>query len=457
MAKSGENFSSDFSEGAPVSVDSGATEYVESREAICEERDLQRQFLSGDVSDPLMEEERPILMSYDDSYRVNDLGESFDKKTRSLYRGYISEIIADTLRQRGPGFSSKLMYKAKDELPKNVKLRTLHEEAVGLFKEKGAGSDKRLNAIAIEVQKILKGYSLVFVRTTFDKYLVFQAKSKTNEEVAKLMTLEEREVYQRSSESEKRNIMVMVARRSGNTALLKKLEYENKVLEDIKKKEQVQEQKQQTAKKEKTVVPDGSKATETSANKAAAYEQANYAISNSGSSYSLSRDGTLTFSRDFSVKVDVDDQGQYYLVDDKFANKGKVGPFNLREFPVKAYERYIDAYVSKKIRGRLKDPDQISGVKDEYLVTVGKALLGGGKKNGYKIEGEDKLVLDGLVESLLVQDKTYENLSKRMYALYKHVRADHNMAVAIRRKLLGAADGRKRYSVSELMGEKTEG
>lgn len=237
-----------------------------------------------------------------------------------------------------------------------------------------------------------------------------------------------------------------------------------KAEEEAKKKAEEEAKKKAQEKKPKGETVTGVSSVTTDSNyNSYAYDQARGAMFSSGASYELSADGTLSLGRDISVQVEVDKAGRYYLVDEKYADGGKVGPFGVEDFAIKAYERFIDGYISRDIRGRLKNPDEISGISDNQLVTVGKALLGRGDQNGYKVKGDDLKVLDGLVESLLVEDEKYPTLNKKMFALYKKVYksmdsktlAISGEAAAIRKKLLGGEtkSGGGKQSVSELLGE----
>ena len=193
-----------------------------------------------------------------------------------------------------------------------------------------------------------------------------------------------------------------------------------------------------------------------------ACEQARAAIKDS--TYTLDDNGTLNLPRGLSVQVVEAGNGQYKLIDRKYASK-EVGPFDLKDLAMKAYERFIDAYITLHIRPGLDSPDAISKVKDNALVTVGKALLGRGDTNGYKVMGDDLLVLDGLIDSLLIKEKG-TTLVSRVNSLFEKLRygmdgktlAITGEAAAIRRKLLTGKAGGKKYSVSELLGEdKAEG
>lgn len=397
------------------------------------------------------------------------------------YEDYVHSIVIDTLDQNGK-FSNDKVY----ELYSNPRLREIYSRCLQLKNKKDENSKKEINELMVEVKSIVESYSMVFKRKSFLNVLLVKGFSELIRNVRTHAVRQNRGVEfdaeMGKAQNDEERLLVLKKFAGDDPELLKELqEQEESLLEvDVEKKKEEEEaialkKAQEEAAKKKAEEEAKKKAQKTTAstsksadnandsNNSYAYDQARSAMISSRASYTLSSDGTLTLGKDLSVKVGVDKDGKYFLIDGKYAEDGKVGPFKLEEFAVKAYERFIDGYISKNIRGRLKNPDEISGISDEYLVTVGKSLLGRGDENGYKVEGEDLKVLDELIESLLTEDKKYPTLSKKMHVLYKKLYKSIDSkpleVKTIREKLLkGESSSGKKYSVSELLGEdKAEG
>ncbi|MDD3862069.1 MAG: hypothetical protein PHP74_04265 [Candidatus Gracilibacteria bacterium] len=396
------------------------------------------------------------------------------------YEDYVHSIVIDTLDQNGK-FSKDQVYK----LYSNPRLREIYSRVIELKNKKNENSKKEINELMIEVKGIVEGYSMVFKRTSFLNVLSIKGISELIRNVRNHAVRQNRGVEFDAeigkAQNDKERLLVLKKFAGDDPELIKELQGQEEDLLEVdveKKKEEdeaaaIKKTQEEAAKKKaeeeaQKTMDSVSKATDkNTSNNVYAYDQARSAMINSGVSYTLSSDGTLALGKDLNVKVGVDKDGKYFLIDEEYAEGGKVGPFNLEEFAVKAYERFIDGYISRNIRGRLKNPDEISGIPDKYLVTVGKSLLGRGDKNGYKVEGEDLKVLDKLVESLLTEDKKYPNLANKIYALYDKMRGSMDSktlslteeANNIRKRLLkGESSSGKKYSVSELLGEdKSEG
>ncbi|MFA6918208.1 MAG: hypothetical protein WC285_05280, partial [Candidatus Gracilibacteria bacterium] len=391
--------------------------------------------------------------------------ESTSDSGNMLYKQYLNDIFAQSKNA-----SNEQFYSAIKALQNDPQLKNLYLEAYRLNSRKDSSSRKEFQKVVGKIEMLFKSYSLSFNVNTLLKSFRYQDASQISVrariDADKKGKLAEFDKQMKGAKNADSAIAVLdnYVKTSDDADLRKQWQENKKALEDTKKKEENELSQTRTNESSENLATSDQVSASVSEKRATAYSAAGAVITSSGSEYELTNDGTLKFPRGFSVKVEVDDKGQYYFVDNKYSNRGKVGPYGLQEFVIGAYERFIDAYISKKIRGRLTAPDQISEIDDKQLVTVGKALLGR-EKNGYKVKGEDLMVLDGLIESLLVKDAEYPTLNKKVFALFRRVRKNMNEgtlaisgeASTIRKKLLeGSATGKK-YSVSELLGEnKTE-
>jgi hypothetical protein len=450
---SGDVFKPEYLE-QPQSVDPNLEREARKNEVV-DKCKSNRQGLNKETGDQL---QRDVLTSYDDRRTVLDMNISVESKYENLYAGFISESLVATLN-RNRSFSNSLMFKAAEELPKNVELKNLYKEAYTLVKEnKDPNLKQKLDVIAAKIEIVLKSYSLVFDRNVFNKSLGFQSMGKTSSVLYFGLSSEQKNAYEAASLEGKMAILDEAAKASNNPELQKEWEEQKAALIEIEKAQE-DEQKPKEEKKKTEVVqvkPTVDKKVDPKTVKA--YEQANSAVSSAG--YTVDSNGTMSLSPEISVHVEVDESGKYSFVD-QYSSDGKIGPFDLKDLPAKAYERYIDNYVSRRVKTRLVSPNEVSEIKDGLLEGVGVGLIGDGSKKNYKVTGEDRIVLDRLAESLLLKDSKHESLRDKIQVLYdkfgavrrkdddKGLSREENAAMFARRKLL---DTSKKYLVSELLG-----
>ncbi|MFA7685664.1 MAG: hypothetical protein WCX95_02605 [Candidatus Gracilibacteria bacterium] len=481
---SGENYSPDFGFDRPMSV---MPPTPQEQKRLQDQHEREKRQLQGPLEKEREElaeavSQNLILTSQDVSPLVFGGGSEFFSESPEgnweyLYERYISAVIEDTLSQNR-NFATKLMMTASVELPKHFQLKEMYKRVFDLRGKKDESSKEERRLAIGEIKAILERYSIVFNESSLNKFVRYQALTLISSRVREGVDPEKaiqlkREIAAARTEEEK--IAILQKFSSGNPELKAQLEEEVKLLEEDQR-QKAEEEKERLAeeakKKAQGNLEEKAKGTSGAGQVGAefasvegglspyAYEQARSAIAASGSTYKLSSDGTLRLDRRFSVKLIEKGNGQYSLIDSKYADKeGKSFPLN--ELAMKAYERFIDAYISLRIRPKLEGSDGISKVQDNQLVTVGKALLGRGDTNGYRVVGDDLKVLDALVDSLLIREKG-TTLITRVNSLFEKLRygmdnktlAITGEAAAIRTKLLeGKASGTK-YSVSELLGER---
>lgn len=393
--------------------------------------------------------------------QTSDNSEKIDVKWEYLYKRFICDILV-----ANKTVPAEKMSRVADELLDSVELKNLYGVLYELKDKKDADSIRKTAFAVKKIREIFESYSLVFNEGILIGSLKRQKKAKLiealREKAIEKNLVEKFDDAVESAETVEENsgALEKFVEESQDSELRQMWDTNRNDLVESTWTSTVSEE---STKEEKSVNVDSQAATDGSnVDKTQAYKLVNDEIVSSGSSYKLEKDGTLQLPGGFSVHVDVDREGQYYLVDAQFAKGGKVGPFKLEEFQEKAWERFIDAYISQNIQDKLTDPDKISEVDDDKLVIVGKALLVG-QNPGQALEGENLDVLDQLIESLATTtvDQNYTTLIDKVDALY-HVLFSNmdrqnlrisTVAASIRKKLLQAKGTGYRYSVSELLKE----
>jgi hypothetical protein len=455
---SGEVFDAGKYEESRQSIDP-ALVYKEAKERVCDKYKGATREMSDQIAGTLMG--RPILASFNDELIGSNMKASLESKHEDLYAAFIHDAVELTLN-RNKDFSDSLMQKAADELPRNAELRGLYEQAYLMRKD--PSKTQELVTINDRIEAIFQSYSLVFAQRIIKKSLGLQADAIIKDKLYRALSDEQRSTYDAGSPDEQLAIMDQSAKDSNDPELQKEWEEEKAALEEIKKEEKEEQKPKEEPKKQTASVqskPTAGKKVDAKTVKA--YEQANTAVLGTG--YTVDRDGVMKLSPEINVQIKTEGEGQYSIIDSRYSSDGKIGPFDLKDLPAKAYERYIDNYVSRRVGPRLSAPAEIAGIRDGLIEGIGVALIGDGSKKGYKITGEDKTVLDNLVESLLVKDPKHELFRDKVEALYdkfgamrrkdddKGAGLDENAAMLARRKLLETGE---KYAVTELLGQKAE-
>ncbi|MDA1060585.1 MAG: hypothetical protein O3B47_02215 [bacterium] len=165
-------------------------------------------------------------------------------------------------------------------------------------------------------------------------------------------------------------------------------------------------------------------------------------INSSDFEIEITADGkaTVKTENDFTVDILVcQDQGGdfvYYLSDRYSGEPVRVMSEDLID---SIDDRQLDAYLSSEITPHIGDEESISDIPDETIVNVAKGLIGDGLGRGYKIDGDNRLVLDNLVKLLLVKDVEYASLEKKIGFLGNFLTTDQNKD-SLRRFLLNYTD-----------------
>lgn len=97
--------------------------------------------------------------------------------------------------------------------------------------------------------------------------------------------------------------------------------------------------------------------------------------------------------------------------------------------------RYLDGLLTEKIGQVADDNDNLNKIPDAMLVKFGKKLLGSGKSRGYKVEGENREVLNAMVKVLEQPSEKYSTYYKKIEALNTYFEKEDNIA-GLRRRLI---------------------
>lgn len=155
--------------------------------------------------------------------------------------------------------------------------------------------------------------------------------------------------------------------------------------------------------------------------------------------------GPEKFPLEVSVYRDEATSKYVYYVFDKYADDGVVrvdsgdllGAFD---------QRYLDSYLSSKLGMAGDGNNSPSKIPDRDLIYLSERLLGAGKDRGYKIMGDNKTIMDGLLEVLATTDEKYLDYYLKVRVLIIFLQKDDHVAL-VRRMLLKG----KRPIVSDLM------
>ena len=170
--------------------------------------------------------------------------------------------------------------------------------------------------------------------------------------------------------------------------------------------------------------------------------------------FDLHDDGTASvvvgrekFPMEISVYKNSKTKQYVYYVFDKYADNGVVRAE--KDDLLKVLDgRYLDAYISTKIGSIPEGSDSPSKIPDKDLISLSERLLGAGKDRNYRIDGENREVLDVLVSILIMKDDKYSSYYDKVKALNIFFEKEDNVA-AVRRYILAGRIG----SVSDVLGE----
>ncbi len=157
--------------------------------------------------------------------------------------------------------------------------------------------------------------------------------------------------------------------------------------------------------------------------------------------------GREKFPMEISVYKNSKTKKYVYYVFDKYADSGVVraeGGDLLKVLD----RRYLDAYISTKIGAIPEESDSPSQIPDKDLIFLCERLLGLGKDRNYRIDGENREVLDVFVSILTAKDDKYLTYYEKIRILNRFFEEENNVA-AVRRDILIGKVG----SVSDLLGE----
>lgn len=150
------------------------------------------------------------------------------------------------------------------------------------------------------------------------------------------------------------------------------------------------------------------------------------------------------FSVDVSVFKNERTNELVYYLNDKFAEKSV--PVKKEDFLKALDQRHLDMFLSDKIGLNLPAPDSILEISDEKLIALGEKLIGKGEKRSYRIEGENREILEGIARILVKPDRKYFTLVKKIDVLNDFLTTDDRL-FAVKKRLVNA------NSVQELMGD----
>ena len=158
---------------------------------------------------------------------------------------------------------------------------------------------------------------------------------------------------------------------------------------------------------------------------------------------------------DFSVEVFVYQEPNggfvYYLRDEYLGEPLRVMAEDLLDT---LDDRQLDSYLSSELAPLVRDQESLSDIPDEDIVMVARSLVGDGESRGYKIDGDDRLVLDNLVQLLVVTDEKHPGLEKKVAFLKNFLTKDQRKD-SLRRFLVNyneEVDDRGEISISDLEG-----
>lgn len=157
--------------------------------------------------------------------------------------------------------------------------------------------------------------------------------------------------------------------------------------------------------------------------------------------------GREKFPMEISVYRNSKTKQYVYYVFDKYADNGVVradGGDLLKVLD----RRYLDAYISTKIGAIPEESDSPSQIPDKDLIFLCERLLGPGKDRNYRIDGDNREVLDVFVSILTAKDDKYFTYYEKIRALNRFFEEENNVAAARRNILLG-----KIASVRDLLGD----
>jgi len=131
-----------------------------------------------------------------------------------------------------------------------------------------------------------------------------------------------------------------------------------------------------------------------------------------------------TDSTNFSCEIIVNkdpntNEFSYSIEDPIYANNGSEGPFTATELAEAVDSRRMDVFLTRKLRESGVDKaGDINKVPDKKIIDICKDLVGKGSDRGFRLEGEDLTVINGLVETLKMDDPEYSSINMKVEKLY---------------------------------------
>lgn len=123
-----------------------------------------------------------------------------------------------------------------------------------------------------------------------------------------------------------------------------------------------------------------------------------------------------------------------YYISDKYADSGIVR-VDSGDLSGALDGRYLDSYVSNKLNLVSDDNDSPNKIPDDMIVLFAGRLLGNGKVRDYKIDGENREVLNAMIKVLELPSAKYPNFYKKIEALNIFFQKEDNIS-GLRRRLL---------------------
>lgn len=144
--------------------------------------------------------------------------------------------------------------------------------------------------------------------------------------------------------------------------------------------------------------------------------------------------GPEKFPMEISVFRNDQTHKYVYYIADKYADDGyeRVESENVEE----ALDgRYLDSYISDRLNMLANSNDSPDKIPDKMIVKFGKKLLGDGKSRNYKIESENREVLNAMIKVLELPSVKYPDYYKKVEALNIFFQKEDNVN-SLRKRLI---------------------
>lgn len=157
--------------------------------------------------------------------------------------------------------------------------------------------------------------------------------------------------------------------------------------------------------------------------------------------------GREKFPMEIVLYKDTETNKYVYYIFDKYADNGFVRTDT--DLNGVLDQRYLDSYISSKIGAVVGEPHVPFEVADHECLLLVESLVGRGKDRGYRIDGENREVLDKFISILASKDAKYLTYNAKIEALNIFFEEKDNVSAARRAILTG-----KVSTVSDLLGDK---